>query len=138
MGLWDKLYEPSLIVLILYLVPILLYLGLKRHISRKNPNLVGLRVIEELPGQISIRLNHLGNLFGIIESGLVKRRIIMDLNSMESKSRIHVLDLLRLAENSSNCEISDLGDNVYSVQEIILRKLYEDGISSKAPRKRSS
>lgn len=136
MELWRKLYEPLLIALLLYLVSSVFLWCLNRRLAHKNPNLVGLRVIEECANQRSVRLKQPGNLIGLIEEDLIKKRMILNLDSMEEEARKYAVEILRAAKKASGGEILDLGENIYAVDDVVFTRLPREAIHNrKLPRR---
>lgn len=138
MELGRKLYEPLLIALLLYSFSYLFFWSLNKWLTHKNPNSVGLRVIEEWANQSSVRMRQPGNLFGLVQEDLVKKRMILNLNSMEAEARNYVVEMLRVAKKASRGEIFELGENIYAVDDVVFTSLPRERIDfRKMPKDRA-
>ena len=123
---WRTIYEPVVIAALLLVIPALFNWSINRFIKRKSPSALGLRIVEDLPTQISVRIGQPGNLFYLKSEGPIGKRLVLDLNPMEDSSRDYVLYLIKVAGKRSDSEIINLGGNVYSVQGSFVKYLPSD------------
>jgi hypothetical protein len=113
---WQSFYKSGLIAVLLFLPAALFFWLLNRSLNSKDPNSLGMRILEVLPNQISVRIAQPGNLYQLKKDGLNKNRVVLDLNRMDERGRSHVLYLIGCAGKSHGSEIMNLGDNIYVVE----------------------
>ncbi len=113
---WQSFYKSGLMAILLFLPAALFFWLLNRSLNSKDSNSFGMRILEVLPNQISLKIVQPGNLYQLKKDGLNKNRVVLDLNRMDERCRSHVLYLIRRAVKSHGSEIMNLGDNIYAVE----------------------